>query len=61
MCIICIDLDKNRLTPWEAAKNRKEMLSQLDEEHLEVLNNKITNSLHDYLNNIGEKNENQCS
>tara|TARA_B100001094_G_C17702834_1_gene563549 strand:- start:104 stop:301 length:198 start_codon:yes stop_codon:yes gene_type:complete len=62
MCIICIDLDKNKLTPWEAATNRKEMLSQFDEEHLKVLDEKITKSLHDYLNKLGESNEkNKCN
>lgn len=61
MCIICIDLDKDKLTPWEAAKNRKEMLSEFDEEHKEVLDKKITESLHRYLNNLGDKDENKCN
>tara|TARA_Y100000114_G_scaffold126436_1_gene122819 strand:+ start:204 stop:389 length:186 start_codon:yes stop_codon:yes gene_type:complete len=49
MCIICVDLDKGKLTPWEAAKNRREMLSQLDEEHLSELDEKIGASLQAYL------------
>ena len=49
MCIICVDLDKGKLTPWEAAKNRREMLSQLDEEHLSELDEKISASLQAYL------------
>lgn len=49
MCIICVDLDKGKLTPWEAAKNRREMLSQLDEEHLNELDEKISASLQAYL------------
>jgi|TARA_R100001509_G_scaffold143715_1_gene99625 hypothetical protein len=57
MCIICIDLEKNKLTPWEAARNRKEMLSEFDEEHLKVLDEKITEATHQYLNNLN-KNEN---
>ena len=49
MCIICVDLAKGKLTPWEAAKNRREMLSQLDEEHLNELDEKISASLQAYL------------
>tara|TARA_R100001510_G_C7630152_1_gene189151 strand:- start:267 stop:452 length:186 start_codon:yes stop_codon:yes gene_type:complete len=49
MCIICVDLGKGKLTPWEAAKNRREMLSQLDEEHLSELDEKISASLQAYL------------
>ena len=49
MCIICVDLDKGKLTPWEAAKNRREMLSQLDEEHLNELDEKFSASLQAYL------------
>ena len=45
MCIICIDLEKNKLTPWEAAKNRKEMISQFDEEHLKVLDESTQTNL----------------
>jgi len=53
MCIICVQLDANKLTPWEAAKNRREYLDVLDEEHLEELNNKISDALHGYLKDIG--------
>jgi len=52
MCIICEDLDVNKLTPWEAAANRREMLSEFDEEHLLVLDLKIRSALVKYLNNI---------
>ena len=53
MCIICVHLDANKLTPWEAAKNRQEYLDVLDKEHLEELDNKISDALHDYLKDIG--------
>lgn len=53
MCIICVHLDANKLTPWEAAKNRREYLDVLDEEHLKELDDKISNALHDYLKDIG--------
>ena len=49
MCIICVDLEKGKLTPWEASKNRTEMLNILDEEHLKELDEKITASLKEYL------------
>jgi len=52
MCIICIDLDKKKLTPWEAARNRTEMIDQFDEEHLKVLDRKIRVALTDYLDEL---------
>ena len=35
MCIICIELKKGSLMPWEAARNLKEMSESLDSEHVE--------------------------
>ena len=35
MCIICIELEKGSLMPWEAARNLKEMSETLDSEHVE--------------------------
>jgi|TARA_Y100001938_G_C7858699_1_gene314489 hypothetical protein len=58
MCIICVDLEKGKLSPWEASRNRTEMLSQFDEEHLKVLDEKIRKHLLLYLNNLNEKNKN---
>jgi hypothetical protein len=52
MCIICAHLDVNKLTPWEAAANRKEMLNDIDKDHLEELDKKITKALHKYLDNL---------
>ena len=49
MCIICIDLDRGKLTPWEASRNRSEMLDVIDEDHLEELDEKIVASLKEYL------------
>ena len=57
MCIICVDLDKKKLSPWEAAKNRTEMLDQFDKEHLEVLDLKIREALLEYLNNFPKHEE----
>ena len=53
MCIICVHLDANKLTPWEAAKNRLEYLDVLDEEHLRELDDKIDEALYGYLRDIG--------
>ena len=59
MCKICLDLDKQTLTPWEAAKNRTEMLNSFDEEHLKVLDEKIRKALLKYLKRLDEeRNEN---
>ena len=35
MCIICIELEKGSLMPWEANRNLKEMSKVLDDEHIE--------------------------
>ena len=49
MCLICIDLDKKKLTPWEAARNRREMLQDLDESHLDELDIKIREALKQWI------------
>ena len=56
MCIICVDLEKGKLTPWEASKNRTEMLDILNEEHLKELDEKITASLKEYLIKLSTEN-----
>jgi hypothetical protein len=39
MCIICVDLTKDKLTSMEARNNLKEMSSEIEEDHkLELLN-----------------------
>ena len=58
MCIICVDLDKKKLTPWEAARNRTEMIDQFDEEHLKVLDRKIRVALIDYLDELPKNTDN---
>ena len=62
MCLICIELDNEKLTPWEASRNRTEMLETLitfgkDQDHLKTLDEKIRKALHKYLDNIGENDE----
>ena len=41
MCIICVELEKNRLTLAEARRNYSEMKSVIDEEHREELEEKL--------------------
>lgn len=56
MCLICIDLDKGKLTPWEAARNRLEMVEQIDDDHLPILNEKIKAALLQYLDELNASN-----
>ena len=56
MCIICVELEKNKLTPWKAARNRREFLEILDDDHLEELNEKINQKLLEYLENLNDEN-----
>ncbi len=57
MCLICIDLDKKKLTPWEAARNRREMLQDLDEAHLDELDIKIREALKQWLEEHSDSND----
>lgn len=57
MCIICDHLDSRKLDPWEAARNRTEMIDQFDDKHLKVLDEKIRAALLDYLDELTIKNE----
>ena len=41
MCIICVELEKNKLSPWEARQNIKEMSEKIDEKHLKEVEKKI--------------------
>lgn len=42
MCIICIELQKGLLTPFEATRNLTEMVEQIEEEHLQEVFDLIT-------------------
>ena len=42
MCIICIELDKNKLSPWEAKANLSEMVEEIGLEHVKEVENKIS-------------------
>tara|TARA_Y100000034_G_scaffold1789_1_gene2286 strand:+ start:233 stop:412 length:180 start_codon:yes stop_codon:yes gene_type:complete len=41
MCLICIDLAREKLTAAEAFRNLREMWEEMDEEHLMKLAHKI--------------------
>mgnify|MGYP003115069118 FL=1 len=41
MCIICVDLEKEKLTLSEARRNFREMESTLDPEHREEMREKL--------------------
>ena len=35
MCLICVELSKNKLTSFEARKNLSEFINTIEEEHVE--------------------------
>ena len=41
MCIICIEMDKRRLSPWEAKRNLGEMTEKIGLEHAKEVEAKI--------------------
>ena len=54
MCIICSHLGDNKLTPWEAARNRMEMLEDIPDDHLEELDKTIREATIRYLMEHGD-------
>ena len=60
MCIICTGLDEGNLAPWEADRNRWEMINEIDEEHMKVIETKIAEALVLLMSeSIRKKNENK--
>lgn len=45
MCIICIEMDKNKLSPWEAKKNLGEMVEKIGQDHAIEVENKISEAI----------------
>jgi len=41
MCIICVELEKNNLSTWEAKQSIKEMSEKIGEKHLKEVKKKI--------------------
>ena len=55
MCIICVELDKNKLSPWEAKANLSEMVDKIGPEHAREVENKISEAIYEQINlNYGD-------
>lgn len=54
MCLICVEMDRERLTFNEAWRNFKEMREGLDEEHKEIVKQKLIDKLLDEENKRNE-------
>jgi len=55
MCIICVELDKNNLSPWEAKRNLSEMIENIGAEHARQVENRISDLIFEEINlNYGE-------
>ena len=55
MCIICLDLEKGSLTPWEAKRNLSEMAEKIGQEHAIEVENKISEAIYNEINlNYGD-------
>ena len=49
MCIICVELEKNKLSPWEAKRNLTEMVEKIGEDHTREVENKISEKIFSHL------------
>lgn len=55
MCIICVELDKKKLSPWEARANLTEMVDEIGPVHAREVENKISDAIFKEVNlNYGE-------
>ena len=50
MCIICVQLDKNELSPWEAKANLKEISEKIGAKHTREVENKISDAIFEEIN-----------
>jgi len=57
MCIICIDLEKERLSTQEAFRNLNEMYDSLDEEHIKEVVEILFERLHSRMNDEDEESD----
>ena len=60
MCIICIDLQKGLLTPFEARRNLVEMSGTLEVEHIKEVQDKIYDALNEEIYEYSLENEENC-
>lgn len=55
MCIICIEMEKNHLSPWEAKRNLSEIAEKIGPEHALEVDKKISEAIYEeILFNFGE-------
>ena len=55
MCIICIEMDKKTLSPWEAKRNLSEMAEQIGQDHALEVDKKISEAIYEEIMfNFGE-------
>ena len=47
MCIICVELNKGNLLPWEASRNLKEISNSLEADHIKEVINLIKDVKHE--------------
>jgi RNase H-fold protein (predicted Holliday junction resolvase) len=57
MCIICIDLEKERLSTQEAFRNLNEMYDSLEEEHVKEVVEILFERLHSRMNDEDEESD----
>lgn len=50
MCIICIEMDKKNLSPWEAKRNLVEMTEKIGQDHAIEVENKISEAIYEEIN-----------
>ncbi len=64
MCIICVELDKNKLSPWEAKRNLSEMAETLDDNHIKEVEDKILDKIFTetfiFYDDMYSNNDTQC-
>jgi hypothetical protein len=60
MCIICVELDKNKLSPWEAKRNLREMSSSLELNHIKAVEDKISELIEQEIEDYDENQEESC-
>lgn len=47
MCIICLEMEKNKLSPWEAKRNLSEMVEKIGAEHAREVEDKISKAIYE--------------
>ncbi len=60
MCIICIDIEKNLLSPFEARRNLTEMFDSLELNHIKDVQDKISELIERQINEYDEIEEEIC-